>query len=214
MSIKNAERNRRAGTGVQKIRIFSKDQTVPKQWKKFLSCGEDKENLVEFLCQHWVTYKSFQFGCLSTMYVTSRDKCYVFSSNTSDEDNIVCSDCPELKSNHEEADTRMLLHAKLASYSHDTTLIKSPDTDVFILSVAMLHSLGLKDLFMITGTGNKFRVIHINSISSALGEKLCLCLPGFHAFTGNLMSKLQNIVPILYCMIQKITFLYKNFLDC
>ena len=184
MSIKNAERNKRASTGVQKIRIFSKDQSIPKQWKKFMCCGENKESLVEFLCQHWATYKSFQLRCVSTMYVTSKEKCYVFSSNVSDEDNIVCSNCPELRSNHEEADTRMLLHAKHASRSHDTTVIKSPDTDVFILLVAMLHNFGSKDLFMITGTGNKFRIIHINLISEALGEKLCLSLPGFHAFTG------------------------------
>ena len=95
------------------------------------------------------------------MYVTSKEECYVFSSNTSDGENIVRSDCPELKSNHEEADTRMLLHAKHASRSHDTMVIKSPDTEVFILSVAMLHNFGSKDLFMITGTGNKFRIIHI-----------------------------------------------------
>lgn len=38
ISIKNPERNRRAAcSGVQKTHVHSKDQRVPKQWKKFLS---------------------------------------------------------------------------------------------------------------------------------------------------------------------------------
>ena len=39
LSIKKAERSRRAEKGVQRIRIVGKDQPVPRQWKKFLSCG-------------------------------------------------------------------------------------------------------------------------------------------------------------------------------
>ncbi len=42
----------------------------------------------------------------------------------------------ELRSTHEEADTRILLHAKHASVENDAPiLIRSPDTDVLVLSV-------------------------------------------------------------------------------
>ena len=36
-----------------------------------------------------------------------------------------------------------------------------------------------------TGTGNRFRVIHIRAIAETLGENVCQCLPGFHAFSGS-----------------------------
>ena len=49
LSIKNTERQRRADKVVQKVHIFEKDQNVPKQWEKFLSCVENKESLAVFL---------------------------------------------------------------------------------------------------------------------------------------------------------------------
>ena len=48
---------------------------------------------------------------------------------------VVCEEITELNSNHEEADTRLLLHANHASENGETTIIiKSPDTDVAILA--------------------------------------------------------------------------------
>ena len=41
------------------------------------------------------------------------------------------------RSNHEEADTRLILHAKYAAATHNNVIIKSPDSDVPILSIAM-----------------------------------------------------------------------------
>ena len=43
---------------------------------------------------------------------------------------------PNLRSDHEEADTRLLLHAKHAAATHPRIVIQSPDTDVAVLSVA------------------------------------------------------------------------------
>ena len=48
-SIKNLERDRRAANGIQLIRIYSDNEKVPWQWKKFLSSGENKEELLKFL---------------------------------------------------------------------------------------------------------------------------------------------------------------------
>lgn len=53
ISIKNPERNKRADrSGIQKIHVYNKEQQVQKQWKKYLSCGENKESLIVFLCNH------------------------------------------------------------------------------------------------------------------------------------------------------------------
>ena len=52
VSIKNIERSKRAGNGSTVIRILSPEQKVPRQFKKFLSVGKNKEALIEFFCQH------------------------------------------------------------------------------------------------------------------------------------------------------------------
>ncbi len=141
LSIKNTERGRRAEKGVQRVHIFGKDQNVPKQWKKFLSCGDNKESLVAFICEHWRSCSSIRFGGITTMYVTAKEKCYVISLGDSDDDPVRSEVVSVLQSNHEEADTRLLLHAKHATATYDRIIIKSPDTDVFILSIAMQPAL-------------------------------------------------------------------------
>jgi hypothetical protein len=183
ISIKNAERARRAAQGVQRAHILNKDQCVPKQWKKYMSCGKNKESLIVFLCDHWSTYVSSQLNSLQCMYVTWRDECHVFTSGDSEIDPVQRQNVPELQCDHEEADTRLLLHSKHAAEAHDHIIVKTPDTDVFVLCMTMQSTIG-KEVYMMTGTGNKFRLIETQAVSDALGEKLCACLPGFHAFTG------------------------------
>ena len=188
ISIKNPERARRAGNaGVQKVHVFSKDQNVPKQWKKFLSLGENKESLISFLCEHWRSYTSSRLGNLAVLYATSKEKCYSFSRGIADECLVVCNEVLELESNHEEADTRLLLHAAVAN---DRVIIKSPDTDVFLLCILMQRAIG-KDVYFMTGTGNRFRLIDIQAVVETMDEKVCQCLPGFHAFSGILVFNLS-----------------------
>ena len=185
LSIKKAERSRRAEKGVQRIHMFGKDEAVPKQWKKFMTSGENKESLLAFLIDHWRTYKTSQLESILNVYITSKEKCHVLSPGASADDKVMCNNCAELESNHEEADTRLLLRAKHAMNMYDSVIIKSPDTDVFILCTAMQQTLGPKNLLMMTGTGKKHRTIHINSIVNTLGEDFCRCFLGFHAYSGN-----------------------------
>ena len=55
----------------------------------------------------------------------------------SEEEQIDCSEVSDLQTNHEEADTRPLLHANNAKETNDRIIIKRPDTDAFVLSIAM-----------------------------------------------------------------------------
>ena len=183
-SIKNAERTRRAIQGTQRVHIYNKDQNVPKQWKKYMSCGENKESLIAFLWKHWCTYCSAQMKRLEYMYVTSESKCYLLFPCVSQNECIQRQEVRALESDHEEADTRLLLHARHAADTQYTDIIvKSPDTDVFVLCIAKQKTIG-KKLYLMTGTGNRFRLIDISAVSDALGEEMCSCLPGFHAFSG------------------------------
>ena len=95
-----------------------------------------------------------------------------------------CGDVVELRSNHEEADTRMLLHARHAANATTRVVIQSPDTDVLALSVCHFTSIGSQELWFRTGVKDKLRFIPVHAISQVLGERMCKALPAFHALTG------------------------------
>ena len=92
------------------------------------------------------------------------------------------SPCPELYCDHEEADTRLLLHAKHAAESNSSVIIRSPDTDVAIIALSLLDSLPCPVFFM-TGKGRKSRMIDLLKVASSLNVSP-QCLVGLHTFTG------------------------------
>ena len=93
--------------------------------------------------------------------------------------------------NHEEANTRMLLHAADAVQCGFTKiLLHSVDTDVLILAVAFVEKLKEPqgdqtiELWVGFGTGAHLRYIATHDISSKLKPQVPKALPFFHAFTG------------------------------
>ena len=75
VSIKNAERQHRAASGSQKIHISKPDQLIPKQWKKYLAHGYNKENLVNFFFETW---KKADVAALKdvTVFLTHGEQCH------------------------------------------------------------------------------------------------------------------------------------------
>lgn len=94
------------------------------------------------------------------------------------------SSIPSLLSDQEEADTRLVLHAKHASITHQRIVIQSPDRDVAVLCVAHFQSVQCQELWFKTGVKDKARYIPIHSLHSSLGPLLSKALPAFHALTG------------------------------
>ena len=64
-----------------------------------------------------------------------------------------------LSSNHEEADTRLLFHAKHASQPDSRIIIQftAPDTDVLVLGLLFYDELGYKELWLRTGSKDRLR---------------------------------------------------------
>jgi len=92
----------------------------------------------------------------------------------------------DLFSSQEEADTRIIfhcLHAAKTSSEDKNIIIRSPDTDVFLLLVAYCHNIGQRVLFD-TGVGNKRRLLIVQEVSAALGSEVLNGLLGLHSFTG------------------------------
>ena len=87
--------------------------------------------------------------------------------------------------NHEEADTRMFLHAKHASDTGSLYVrIRSNDTDVIVIGIGIFEKLGLEELGITFGTGKKQQIVPIHTIARNLGPSTCQVLLLFHSLTG------------------------------
>ena len=103
-----------------------------------------------------------------------------------------CVEVPQLCSDHEEADTRMVAHARHASQLYSTIIIQSPDTDVFFIALNASMDIDA-DLFFETGVGKGRRIISISSIRQHFGDQWCSLFIGLHAFTGEFLISTHDI---------------------
>jgi len=181
ISIKNVERNSRASVGSIRMKILGGNQTCPKQWKQYLSLGSNKEELIEFLFHQW-KQDSFAPFYKGKLYMTHGKLCHCLCAQNGQ---VICTEVDELCSSHEEADTRLLLHAFHASQeaSRNTIMIQTPDTDVAVIACSVAFDMPFQ-LLLRTGTKHRQRIIDISSISKNIGSNGCKALPGLHAFTG------------------------------
>ena len=179
ISIKNAEREKRAATGHEIINIYAANQSTPRQWKKFLSHGKNKVSLVRFLCQAWERSTMAEdmelYVCVGQ---TVKRLCYQSGLPPT------AVEVEELRCDHEEADTRLLLHAAhAADAGHKSVVIRSPDTDVAVIAIHHQNSINAA-LYFATGTKDKARIFSITVICDKLGPALCNALVGLHCFSG------------------------------
>ena len=93
-----------------------------------------------------------------------------------------------MQSTQEEADSRIILHCLYAAEHHvndsaNCLVVKSPDTDVFVILLSYASKISASILFE-TGSGNNHRLVSINKIVDVIGHDVAQALPGLHAFTG------------------------------
>ena len=99
-------------------------------WKSFLRLDDNKKELFQYLAA------SVQSLGISDVEVISTADVDVISSSTIDKAGL--APC-----NHEEADTRIFVHARHASlYGMKKILIRTVDTDVVILAIAFAKKVG------------------------------------------------------------------------
>ena len=175
-SIKNAERKKRANTTTaQQYKNILATHKI-KQWHHFLQSASNKANLIRFLCNVWKAEpfrsrlgdKHLYFGYDEECLKLTKEKVEV---------------AEHLRRNHEEADTRMLLHAKGAAFSNEAIIIVSEDTDVLILAAAKAFEVDA-NIYQKRGNQTRTRFVNVTEISNILGTIISSCLPGLHAFTG------------------------------
>ena len=91
--------------------------------------------------------------------------------------------------NHDEADTRIMVHIQHALQRGMTRIqVRTVDTDVIVVVVGpfyeLVRSQPLAELFVTFGMGKNYQLISMNAICSSLGEPRARSLPIFHALTG------------------------------
>ncbi|XP_064086105.1 uncharacterized protein LOC135201158 [Macrobrachium nipponense] len=149
---------------------------LPGNWHTFLRVDENKEELFHFLSKQ------------------------VMESINVPEKQLIATDGEQVIAvppfedtaalaprNHEEADTRMMVHAADAVKSgHCRILIRTVDTDEVVLAVWMAQELHEADdeLWLAIGTGKSFRYIAAHKLAASLGPDKSKALPVFHAITG------------------------------
>ena len=126
VSIKSGERERRgASSNLLKVTIHS-----PRQWQKYISSAKNKINRCAFLAEAW---------CEIGKEKLEEGQILVIGGGFEDNEKVVvvkaeeAVDIAALHSDHEEANTRLLLHAKYTASDYPRTVVQSPDTDVIVL---------------------------------------------------------------------------------
>ena len=181
LSIKAGEREKRGTSAALEVTIQGPATPIPKQWIKYIGNVENKVNLCAFLADTWChmgvdTLLDGQHLVIGGGFKNPQKSVLVIRGH--------CEELVPLKSDHEEADTRILLHAKHASHYHNRIVIQSPDTDVAVLCTTHYRKLQCRELWFRTGIKDKARYIPIHSLAHKLGPELCNALLGFHALTG------------------------------
>ena len=177
-SIKNCERDRRAMGGTQVIHITRPDHKTPKQFKKYLANRRNKELLIEFLFQCWTRCDPGILGNV-LLVVSHGDVCHSIVVNDAV---VAVTEVPDLFSEHEEADTRLLLHAHQTDRVFSSLTIKSPD--IIVLSLAKSQDFHGCLLLFMTEYGSNNRIINITELGIKLGQEKCQAIIGLHIFTG------------------------------
>ena len=169
------ERQRRGALNSQRVKVSFAEQKLPKQWQKFLANGENKKEMLEFIVSQWKNMQTqYEF------YVTLGACCYRLS-----QENQPVMECQELYCTHEEADTRLGVHAVHASKTHEHVVVWSVDTDVAIILLSVIDMYPAEvELCLATGAGKTKRIISISAMGKKLGIDASRSLVYLHALTG------------------------------
>ena len=178
-SLKNSESTKRGCS--KRVLIHSSKSKVSRNFADFLKNGENKTRLIELIRNELVKKRQSvlqKLRCHEIFF--SMDKlCLRITVNTTD---II----EELTSNQEEADTKLLLHAKHAfnSTENQAVLVRSPsgDVDINVMFIALFPEKADR-VYLDYGTGKSRKVLKLSLVD--IPDNLRAALVGFHAFTGN-----------------------------
>jgi hypothetical protein len=140
MSPKDIERCRRDNILIQDSDFseINSDTSLPSNWHSFISVRKQKRLLINFLSEHFLHIANLTFQKSECFFVTAggfnnrRDEARCATNGSS-------AEYLNASGVHEEADTRLWLHA--AASTAQIIFIYSPDTDVFFIGLPLMKKL-------------------------------------------------------------------------
>ena len=166
-SLKSQTRMKRYGTvKPNTIHIFP-EAKIPKNWKLFLTCGENKSALAQFYSEYMKENAKNKLLPQQSLYISGVKDDYAIRITKS----TVVNKVRLLTSNHEEADTKLILHAVYAAdIGAKNVVVSSPDTDVLVLLLGHRASIGADNIYLLTGnvSNHTKQYIPIHGIFDAL----------------------------------------------
>ena len=178
-SLKNNERDLRGVSN--KVIVRSALSKIPTNFSDFLKNGDNKTRLIELIKDEFVKHSHDYLQVLSSevIYFSIDGLCLQIK-----QERVI--EASQLSSNQEEADTKVLLHAKHVLHENidQNVVLRSPsgDIDINILCIAMFP-LPAERIWVDYATGDNRKVLKLNTID--MDEEKRLALLGFHAATGN-----------------------------
>lgn len=176
VSIKSLEREKRGtAEGIKFSEIKGGHKVVC--WRKLLRNSDSKNKMINFFVESWKEEKFKTMIGQQEIFVTVGEICFRITS-------VGSETVPELFCTQEEADSRIMLHAKDAATSYESVLCFSNDTDVLVLAVGLCKSIKCKNLCVLKRIKSALTVIPVSQIASALGEQLVSALIGYYCWSG------------------------------
>lgn len=185
-SIKQLERDRRTGGETTPSYVINGQRTVP-NYRKFMKSTINKSALANFLCVYLTDEAQSQLEQNQSITLAGG---FEDGLQVKVVDHRGVREIPELYSTHEEADTRILLHAIHLARLHSRVIVRCDDTDVLVLLIYYCGEgmFGDTKVYMNAGhctkATNRQRFIPINSITDEIGQDASRCLPASHALSG------------------------------
>ena len=170
-SVKEGTRRHRGGNPGPRTFPSGFKQKMPQgeKWLAFLSNTDNKNDLISLFVKY-----------LKTPEVRNRLKLPMIVTETSHTWSINREGCKYLfDCNHEEADTRIVLHASLAE---ENVVVVAKDTDVLVLLVSEYSKLLPTQEWVMKYDTNKYT--SISKITKYLGPTVSNNISRFHAITG------------------------------
>ena len=131
-----------------------------------MSTGRNKEELMKFLFEDWRKANTELLKGVE-VFITHEKECHKLTESPN---GIICSLIEELTSDHEEAETRMVYHTKNASLNYPKVIIKSLDTDVFLIALNASSNINAQIFFQTGNQANK-RLISLENVKQSVGSE-------------------------------------------
>ena len=180
-TVKDSEWCRRYQSRTIDISLITNETPLPVDMPSFWVSNKNKEKL-QTLIQAEITKFSENCSLILSVIVTAENYIPCYKLNLPE---VIT----ELNVDFEEADIRLLPHAKYAvEKGSGKVVVLSNDTDVIVGFIYHYHDLsciGLKELWVRVGVGKTTQLIPTHTLAYNLGSSLSNKIPAMHCLTGH-----------------------------